>query len=286
MRRHRRVIPRLIGAVILLAISTASLFALLGPAGEASARPSRSPRSSLRWAMARSSLEHLDSADASQAQRSLDGPGTLVQNDPPLASDPTPAGWRATATERWGSYARFAADVAAGSVPSYVSVVHYDNESWSQTPPGEQLHPAVYERKFCSLAHRNGWRCYTGPGQDLCGALTHPAGETYARCYLDLDLAGEAARYADVIDIQAQALEPAGARAYGNFVRRAAAQARAANPNVVVLGNLSPSPNGTAVPARRLYSCAKAALPHASGFYTTVAAGEGAEMVKVLRLLD
>jgi len=206
-----------------------------------------------------------------------------VQNDPPLLDDPTPAGWSSTSTEHWTSFHRFALDVAAGDVPSYVNAVHYDNESWSQTPLAEQRHPGAYQRRFCELAHEHGWACITGPGQDLCGVVSHPRGETYAQCYLDLDLAGKAARFADVVDLQAQALEARGARAYSHFVRRAARQARAANPGVVVLGNLSPSPSGGAVTAERLAACAKAALPYVDGFYLTIPAGEAGPVAEAMR---
>ena len=99
------------------------------------------------------------------------------------------------------------------------------------------------------------------------------------------NLAGKAARYADVIDIQAQTFEPRGYRAYGNFVRRAAAQAKAANPDVVVLGNISASPDGTAVDAAAMYGCAKAAMPYVSGFYTTVSAADGSTTASFLRRL-
>lgn len=253
--------------------------------GPSSARPTK-PGAGLSWAMARSSLEHISAADPTLAAREFDSPATLVQNDPPLRVRPSPSGWQSTSTERWASFAAFAADVSAGRVPSYVSVVHYDNEAWAQTPPAEQLRPGYYERRFCSLAHSQGWHCYTGPGQDLCGVLSHPAGETYAQCYLALDLAGKAARHADVIDIQAQALEARGPRAYAGFLRRAAAQARAANPRVRVLGNIAPSPNGQRISTARMYRCAEAALPYVSGFYTTVAAGEGGRMVGFLKRID
>ncbi len=270
----------------LLAVVAVSSAALLTTVGLSSARPTSSAGPSLDWAMARSSLEHVSSANPSEAKRQFDSPSTLVQNSPPLRQRPTPAGWNSSNTERWASFAAFAADVRTAAVPSYVTVVHYDNEAWSQTPLGEQRRPGYYERRFCSVAHSNGWRCYTGPGQDLCGVLDHSRDETYAQCYLSLDLAGEAARYADVIDIQAQTLEGRGARTYGNFIRRAAAQARATNPKVVVLGNIAPSPDGRAVSAQRMTACARAALPYVSGFYTTVGNGEGATMVEFLKLLE
>lgn len=269
------------GTLVAALVAGVLVFAGLSSAGQTSAPPG----AHLDWAMARSSLEHLIAADPTQARAAFDSPDTMVQNDPPLSSDPSPRGWSSSRTERWTSFAAFRAAVEEGTVPSMVQVVHYDNEGWSQTPLREQRHPGIFEKRFCGLAHANGWSCYTGPGQDLCGVISHPAGETYAQCYLDENLAGKAARYADVIDIQAQALEARGARAYGNFVRRAAAQAKAANPDVVVLGNIAASPDGATVDAEAMYACAKAALPYVSGFYTTVSAADGPTTATFLRRL-
>lgn len=266
---------------MLTLVSLVGAAALVGTGLSVADPPAAAP-AHLRWAMARSSLEHLSEVDPAIAREQVDAPGALVQNDPPLLDDPTPPGWSSTSTERWASFEAFAQAVAAGEVPSYVEAVHYDDESWSQTPLGEQLHPAAYQRRFCGLAHENGWACLTGPGQDLCGVLAHRRGENYAHCYLDLDLAGKAARYADVVDLQAQALEPRGARVYAHFIRRAAAQARAANPDVVVLANLSPSPNGGAVSAQLLAACALAARPYVDGYYLTVPAGEAAPVVQAM----
>ena len=267
-------------------LAAASVAGVLVFAGLSSAGQTASPRGSqLSWAMARSSLEHLIAANPTQARAAFDSPDTMVQNDPPLSRDPSPPGWSTSRTELWTSFASFRSAVAEGAVPSMVQVVHYDNENWSQTPLREQRRPGIFEKRFCDLAHANGWSCYTGPAQDLCGSISHPAGETYAQCYLDENLAGKAARYADVIDIQAQTLEPRGGRAYGNFVRHAAAQAKAANPDVVVLGNIAASPNGTVVDASAMYRCAKAAMPYVSGFYTTVSAADGPTTVSFLRRL-
>lgn len=269
---------------MLTLVSLAGAAVLIGTGlSAADPAPGSQAHPHLRWAMARSSLEHLSAADPGIARAEVDAPGALVQNDPPLLEDPTPAGWSSTSTGHWAGFGSFARDVAAGDVPPYIGAVHYDDESWAQTPLGEQLHPAAYQRRFCGLAHEHGWACVTGPGQDLCGVVAHPRGETYAQCYLDLDLAGKAARYADVVDLQAQALEPRGAHSYSHFIRRAARQARAANPDVVVLGNLSPSPSGGPVAARRLAACAKAALPFVDGFYLTVPAGEAGPVAQAMR---
>lgn len=267
---------------MLTVVSLIGAVALVGT-GLSLADPPAAPHAHLRWAMARSSLEHLSAVDPVVTREQVDAPGALVQNDPPLLEDPTPSGWSSTSTEHWTSFEAFAQDVLAGAVPSYVEAVHYDAESWSQTPLGEQLHPAAYQRRFCGLAHEHGWTCLTGPGQDLCGVLAHPRGENYAHCYLDLDLAGKAARYADIVDLQAQALESRGARLYANFIHRASGQARAANPDVAVLANLSPSPSGGAVSAQLLAACARAARPYVDGYYLTVPAGEAAPVVQAMR---
>jgi hypothetical protein len=273
---------------VLATIGFALLAAVLVFAGLSSARPAAvaAPGAArMDWAMARSSLEHLIAAAPAEARAAFDSPQTLIQNDPPLSRDPSPPGWRSSRTERWASFGAFRRAVAAGAVPAMVQYVHYDNEDWSQTPPGEQLRPAFFERRFCNLAHANGWGCLTGPGQDLCGVIGHPAHETYAQCYLGEDLAGKAARYADVLDIQAQALEPRGSRVYGNFIRRAAAQARRANPDVVVLANITASPEGSEIDAEKMYRCAEAALPSVSGFYTTVSPADEPQMADLLRRL-
>jgi hypothetical protein len=271
------------GAATLVAMATVGVLAAAGFSA-ARSTPEAAPDGA-HWAMARSSLEHLVEADETGAARALNSPRTLVQGEVPMSTDPNPSGWSTTSTARWASYAGFAADVAAGQVPGYVKVAHYDNESWEQTPVAEQRHPAAFERRFCATAHAHGWRCLAGPGQDLCGVLAHPHGDNYAHCYLDLELARKAARFADVVDIQAQSLEPRGCRVYANFLRRAGAQARAGNPDVTVLANLSVSPSGHRVGSAQLYRCARAALPFVDGFYLTVAAGEGAEMMTVLSRL-
>jgi hypothetical protein len=275
------------GRVGIATLTAMAAVGVLAAAAFSAAHSTADPATGERaWAMARSSLEHLIEVDEGGAARILNSPRTLVQGAPPIGTDPSPSGWETTSTARWTSYAAFAADVAGGGVPGYIEVAHYDNESWPDTPLGEQRHPAAFERRFCALAHANGWRCLAGPGQDLCGILPHPRGDNYAHCYLDLELARKAARVADVVDIQAQALEPRGAHVYANFLRRAAAQARAADPTVTVLGNLSVSPSGHRVSTRRLLRCAKAALPFVDGFYLTVASGEGSEMMTALSRLE
>jgi hypothetical protein len=71
-----------------------------------------------------------------------------------------------------------------------------------------------------------GGRCTVGPSEAIEDA--------YVRC----DIAGQAAKVADIVETQAQMLETDPA-AYRKFVSATAAQARAANPKVLVLSGLS-----------------------------------------------
>lgn len=92
--------------------------------------------------------------------------------------------------------------------------------------------------------------------------------------YLGLDLAGGAARHASVIDIQAQGLE-ADASAYASFVRKAALQARRANPSVIVLAGISTNPNGDRVTAAEILASIHATRAFVNGYWLNIpAAGE------------
>src|SRR5262249_7297774 len=109
-------------------------------------------------------------------------------------------------------------------------------------------------------------------------------------CYLNHNLAGSAARYADYTDIQGQANEPRGASAYAAFISAAATQAKAANPRVITLGNVSATPGGQSVSPATLTACARAVFGTGSGkvagFYTTITDAGAATMAKFLQLFE
>jgi len=237
------------------------------------------------WEMAESSAQNLQGATAYQS--ALDQENVALQGTAPLNGLPVPDGWVSLPEERWTSEAQFVADVSAGAVPGYVKVVHYDNEQWAETPLDEQQQPGLYMRLFCQLAHQHGWLCATGPGRDLC-PIAYPSFDgTNAACYLANDLAGQAAQYADITDIQGQGLEVDGTSAYASFIDAAAAQARAANPAAIVLGNLSPTPNGTPVTADVLNAEAQAVYPSAvAGFYMTITSSGAATAAQFFSLFE
>jgi len=87
-----------------------------------------------------------------------------------------------------------------------------------------------------------------------------------------LGIAGDAARYADVIDIQAQGSETNTA-AFAAFVTAAAAQARAANPHVIVLAGISTNPTGHQVSAAQMRAAITATAGTVDGYWLNIPAG-------------
>jgi hypothetical protein len=177
--------------------------------------------------------------------------GSIAADDPTVArlffggpnSYVLTGGWAAArASMAWASERMFARDLAAGTIPPNVTVAMYDPEGWPQTPLEERQHPAAAMQAFAELARRAGYTVVITPYVslvDVDGAdCVRARGETLAQAFLRCGFLRRAAQLADVVEIQAQYLEaePAECRL---MVLRAAAQARAANPDVVVVAGLS-----------------------------------------------
>jgi hypothetical protein len=167
----------------------------------------------------------------------------------------------------WASQAAFADDLEAGRIPSSVRVVLYDPEGWEATPPAERRDPATAMRAFGELARANGFLAIIAPHPGLvavpraaCGILD---GDSTEDAYLRCGIQADAARYADVVEVQAQYLETDPA-AYRRFVAAAAEQARRANPSVQVLSGISTT--FTADP-RVLYAAWRSVLDVVDGHY-------------------
>ena len=143
------------------------------------------------------------------------------------------------------SYAELKKMIRQGTIPPGIRWVMYDNEQWSLTPADEQADPVRYEQLFARLAHRQGYKVILAPAQDLVPGFdknSFRAGQAVWPSYLSMGLAAASARAADIYEIQAQPYEMSVYRsqhAYADFVAAAAAQARAANPGVVIYAGLS-----------------------------------------------
>jgi hypothetical protein len=155
--------------------------------------------------------------------------------------------------EDFRSYAEFKKAVGQGTVPAGVRWVMYDNERWSLTPVGEQADPVRYEQLFAMLAHRHGYKVILAPAQDLVLVYDRSSlrdGWPPWQSYLSMGLATTSARYGDIYEIQAQRYEMSAYRSqhgYASFVAAAAAQARVANPKIVIYAGLSTQRASSAV---------------------------------------
>lgn len=165
-------------------------------------------------------------------------------------------------TATYDSYTGIKQAFASRQLPGHYKAVIYDNESWSQTPAAQQRDPARYERLVARLLHAHGLLYIATPAMDLVKVLspamaTNKASQKSA--YLSDSIAGSAARYANIIDIQAQRLQPDTA-SYASFVKSAAAQARQANPRIIVLAGLRSGQGDSATTLARAYAAVRSVV--------------------------
>src|SRR3954453_8746115 len=142
----------------------------------------------------------------------------------------------------WSSERRFARELSERTIPSSVRIVLYDPEGWIATPPAVRRAPIPAMLAFGALARANGYLPVITPHPSLmavhgavCGAIV---GESLEAAYLRCGIQAAAARAADIVEVQAQFLET-DVEAYAGFVTDAAAQARQANPDVLVVAGIS-----------------------------------------------
>jgi hypothetical protein len=148
--------------------------------------------------------------------------------------------------------------------------VMYDYERWRFTPEQEQRNPAGYVKQAADLVHARGLLFLTAPAVNLVKGIEPMARpEQMDEIYLRLGIAADAARYADVFDIQAQRFE-SDTKRYANFVRLAAIQARQANPQVSVLAGISTQPFGPRVTADDILAAIMATRDVVDGYWFNI----------------
>lgn len=181
-----------------------------------------------------------------------------------------PESWNSIPAISFKSFSAIENALKSGSIPQNVKGVMYDYERWRFTPENEQRNPNAYLKPAADLVHAKGYLFLTAPAVNLVtvmapGADRNRMDETFLR----LGIAGDAARYADVVDIQAQRFEFDTA-VYGSFVRQAAAQARQSNPKVIVLAGLSTEPIGKSVTAEELLKAIAATRAFVDGYWMNI----------------
>lgn len=231
------------------------------------------------WMISISAIRHLREADPNGAldRRFFNDPGSFVMNGA-KGAEGFPEGWRCAPTATYPSYAALAKalnskQMPSSQLPAAVKAIIYDNESWTFTPSEEQHDIARFEKLVADAVHRSGRLLIATPAADLVPVLS-PKVERGGRYdeYLRLGIAGMAARWADVYEIQAQGSED-NLALYTRFVKGAAAQARAANPKVRVFAGLSTNPSGKHVTAQQLFDAVAATREAVEGYWLNIPGG-------------
>lgn len=218
------------------------------------------------WIVAGSTLTRLLAADGSAATAEFNTPNTFVLTSERAWS--IPAGWTSVPTADFTSFSALRSALDGGKLDPRIKAVLYDDEQWSLTPSTEQHDPGHYYQLAGELVHRHHLLFIAAPAPDLVNVLSPSAAAAQGRyqTFLSLSLPAEAARYADVLDVQAQGAE-ADTALFTSFVSRSAAQARSANPNIRVLAGLSTNPSGKSVTASVIGTAARAVRADVDGYW-------------------
>lgn len=220
-----------------------------------------------RWIITQTAVGLLGPAGLTEAQlQTLFGnsrtylTGGLTPSAPPVSG--------ALRTVAFASYQAMERQLAGSRLPAGTAAVIYDNEHWRFTPLDEQRDPARYEKLAAKLAHAHHLLFISTPAVDLTTVLAPHQSDHYA-AYLRLGLAASAARYADVIDIQAQGSETS-LPTFKSFVQAAAVQARGANRHVIVLAGLSTNPSGPRVSSAQFTAAYNAVRAYVDGYWLNI----------------
>jgi hypothetical protein len=243
LRTHPR---RTAATAVTVVLISALAAACSGPGSQPTSAPTSGPAScqpgisgAENWIMGGGELSAAQSASPSSVRYAVSPAHLLVL----LLRGQTSSAGQEVADFR--SYAEFKKMIKQGTIPPSIHWVMYDNEQWPLTPADEQADPVRYEQLFARLAHRNGYQVILAPAQDLVPGFdkaSFQGGKAVWPSYLSMGLAAASARVADIYEIQAQPYEIGvyrSQRAYASFVAAAAAQARAANPRIVIYAGLS-----------------------------------------------
>jgi hypothetical protein len=181
-----------------------------------------------------------------------------------------PPNWGAVHIISFKNFAAIKEALEIGTLGPEIKGVMYDYEKWRFTPVEEQRDSARYLMQAANLVHARGLLFLTAPAVNLVEVM-EPSASPKQRdeTYLRLGIAADAARYADVFDIQAQRFE-SDTRRYANFVQQAAAQARQANPKVVVLAGISTQPIGQQVTVNDIVRAIAATRDVVDGYWFNI----------------
>lgn len=182
---------------------------------------------------------------------------------------PIPQNWHAMLVRSYTSYANIKRAFDNGAIDPDVRAILYDNEHWQFTPDEEQRGHARFTQMAAELVHAHGLQFIAAPAVNLTQVLAAQGSAKRYDAYVSANVARDAARYADVYEIQAQGSEKDAGK-YAAFVRAAAAQAREANPKITVLAGISTNPSGQSVTAGDILGAIDATRSAVDGYWFNI----------------
>jgi hypothetical protein len=157
---------------------------------------------------------------------------------------------------------------AAHKVDRRYGAVLYDCEGWEFTPLEEQQDPVRFHTLAAQLARDSGLKFIAAPATTLRKVLLRPGPRGNYPPFIKAGIVGPIAAVSDVFEIQAQGL--LNPEKYRALVQQAAAQALAANPNVVFLAGLSTGPSGRVATAEQLYDAVQSTRSTVAGYWLNI----------------
>ncbi|HUJ06452.1 MAG TPA: hypothetical protein VLX31_10140 [Streptosporangiaceae bacterium] len=274
----RRLILPIAVALVIVLVAVIALWR-----AAASHRPAPVSLASLHWMFYREDLGRIALMAPGLIGRTLAGPGTYVLER--SAGGTLPPG--AIPTQVFFSATDLRTAIRDGTVIPGVRAVLDDPEYWPATSPAEQRDPVPAMRRFAQAARSGGYQPILAPGRDLTEAPGAGCAKTQAQTltlsYLNCGIPA-AARRASVFVIQSAPVETRLGQLV-LLVSRAAAQARAANPHVIVLATLSTTVGTRPVGPAMLATAARAMLPYVRGFLVNTTPATDGRLISCLRLL-
>jgi hypothetical protein len=203
-----------------------------------------------------------------------DASGLLDGTEPFVFSGLTfkdlPPGWKAIPIGAFKSLGDVRNALADNTLASQVRGIMYDYEKWRFTPEEEQKNPARYVKQAAGIVHAYGLLFFTAPAVDLAPVQAPNSDRKHQdETYLRVGIAADAARYADVFVIQSQRFE-LDTTLYARFVKEAAAQARQANPKIIVIAGVSTQPSGQHVTANDILQAIDATRNFVDGYWLNI----------------
>lgn len=181
----------------------------------------------------------------------------------------------ATYVLKFASYQEMQSAVAAGTIPSSIKFLAYDNEHWTATPKVEQQNPYAFEAEAEQLAHAHGFGFIFTPAANLSMDLSRSyTNATKYTGYVNLGIASHGAPYADIFEIQGQQDEALSG--FSSFVSTAVGQAKAANPHAVILLGLTTKAPGQNVTTQLLMADYDFSRSEVAGYWLNIPGGHGA----------